>query len=156
MTDRRRSRSWWFVGVLALVLGVAGCGGGDKKEEKAAPGVSAEASISGTITLDPSLKDKVSKEPLLMIVASKSPEPTKPPVVVKRVAGVTFPYEYKITAEDITLVGTTFDGKMYVTARIDPTGTAGAPRPGTFEGAYAGNPVPVGSNQVDIVINKVY
>ncbi len=147
-----------LLGVLAFVTALGGCGGGEKKEEKAAapgaPGPSAEASISGTITLDPSLKDKVSKEPLLMIIASKSPEQTKPAVVVKRVAGAKFPYEYKLTAEDITLVGATFDGKMYVTARIDPAGAVGAPRPGTFEGASPGNPVAVGSAKVDIVINK--
>ncbi len=91
-----------------------------------------------------------------MIMASKSRDPNKPAIIVKRVAGATFPYEYKLTAEDITLVGSTFDGKVYVTARIDPAGMVGAPGPGTFEGTYPGNPVAVGSSKVDIVINKMY
>ncbi len=160
MAAHRRFGSWFLLGVLALAVGLTGCGGGEKKEEKAgapgAPVASAEASISGTISLDPSLKDKAPKEPLLMIIAAKAPEPTKPAVVVKRVAGAKFPYEYKLTAEDITLVGATFDGKMYVTARIDPAGAVGAARPGTFEGTYPGNPVAVGSTKVDIVINKAY
>jgi len=139
-------------------MGLGACGGGEKKEEKAAaPSAPAqEAAISGTITLDPSLKEKVPNEPLLMIMASKSPDPNKPAIIVKRVAGATFPYEYKLTAEDITLVGSTFDGKVSVTARIDPAGMVGAPRPGTFEGTYPGNPVAVGSSKVDIVINKAY
>jgi hypothetical protein len=91
-----------------------------------------------------------------MIMASTSPESSKPALAVKREADASFPYEYKLTAEDITLVGSSFSGKMYVTARIDPAGMVGPPRPGTFEGTYSGNPVPVGSSKVDIVINKAY
>ena len=151
-----------MLGLVVLLAGLGGCGG-DKKEEKTASGgpgtapqPAAEAAISGTISLDPALKDKAPKEPLLLIIASKSPGPTKPPIVVKRVAGATFPYEYKLTAEDITLVGATFDGKMYVTARIDPAGLVGAAGPGNLEGVYPGNPVPVGSSKVDIVINRAY
>ncbi len=151
--QRRRLATWMMVGVVVLV-GLQACGGEKKEERSAAP--AQEAAISGTITLDPSLKVKVAKEPLLMILASKSPDPNKPAVVVKRVAEATFPYEYKITAEDITLVGSTFDGKVYVTARIDPAGMVGAPRPGTLEGTHSGNPVAVGSTKVDIVINKAY
>lgn len=159
--DHRRCRAWLRVGVVVLLMGLQACGSGEKKEEKvaapAAPTAAApEAAISGTITLDPSLKDKVPKDPLLLIFASNSAEPTKPPIVAKRIAGVAFPYQYKLTAEDITLVGSTFDGKMYVTARIDPAGMVGPARPGTFDGAYSGNPVAVGSSAIDIVINKAH
>jgi hypothetical protein len=91
-----------------------------------------------------------------MIVASTSPDPKRPALVVKREAGASFPYQYKLTAEDITLTGSSFEGKMYVTARIDPAGMVGPPRPGTFDGTYSGNPLPVGSSKIDIVINKAY
>ncbi len=162
--NRRRSGGWILLGIAAVHIGLSACGSGDKKEEQAgaptAPAGAAaptkEPAISGTITLDPPLQGKVAKEPLLMIMASKSPEPNKPAVVVKRVAAATFPHQYKLTAEDITLVGSTFEGKLYVTARIDPAGMVGAPRPGTLEGTYAGNPVAVGSTQVDILINRAY
>ncbi len=155
------TRLWTVLAVTALVVGVSACGGDKKQEQKTAvpggaPTPAGETSISGTITLDPALKEKVGKAPLLMIVASTSPEPSKPAVVVKRVADATFPYDYKLTAEDITLVGSSFEGKMYVTARIDPAGMVGPPQPGTFEGTYPGNPVAVGSSKVDIVINKAY
>jgi hypothetical protein len=135
------------------------CGGDKNAEEpgqKGGPTPSNEAAISGTITVDPGLKDKIGKEPLLMIMASTSSEATKPALVVKRVAAANFPYDYKLTAEDITLVGSSFSGKMYVTARIDSAGMVGPPRPGTFAGIYSANPVPVGSAKVDIVINKAY
>jgi hypothetical protein len=145
--------------IAVLIAYVAACGG-DKKEGQTTSGGGPtpinEAAISGTITLEAGLKDKIGKEPLLMIMASTSSEPTKPALVVKRVADASFPYDYKLTAEDITLVGSSFAGKMYVTARIDSAGMVGPPRPGTFEGIYSANPVPVGSTKVDIVINKAY
>lgn len=144
---------WMMLAIAAVVAGLNACGGDKKQEQKtSAP----EAAISGTITLDPALKDKVGKAPLLMIIASTSSDPSKPALVVKREADASFPYDYKLTAEDITLVGSSFRGKMYVTARIDPAGTVGPPRPGTFDGTYSGNPVPVGSSKIDIVINKAH
>jgi len=152
-------RFWTIVAVTTLVVGA--CGGDKKQEQKAAepggaPIPTGEASISGTITLDPTVKDKIGKAPLLMIIASTSPEPNKPAIVVQRLSDATFPYQYKLTAEDITLVGSRFAGNMYVSVRIDPEGMVGSPRPGTLEGSYPGNPVPVGSSKVDVVINKVY
>jgi len=161
-TKRHRSGFRMALGVLSLLMVLQACG--EKKEEKGAtPSAPAaptaptqEAAISGTITLGPSLKQKAGKQPLLMIMASPSAAPNKPAIVVKRVSGATFPYQYKLTSEDITLVGSTFEGKMHVTARIDPAGMVGAAKPGTLEGTYSGNPVTVGSTNVDIVINKAY
>jgi hypothetical protein len=147
--------------MTVVLAGLNACGGDKKQEQKtSAPGAAStpvsEAAISGTVTLDPALKDKVGKAPLLMIIASTSPDPSKPPLVVKREADASFPYDYKLTAEDITLVGSSFEGKMYVTARIDPAGMVGPPHPGMFGGTYSGNPAPVGSSKIDIVINKAY
>jgi putative ABC transport system substrate-binding protein len=113
------------------------------------PARAQEAAISGTITLDPSLKDRLPKEPLLLIVASKSLDPKRPPIIVKRIPGAGFPYEYKLTEEDITLAGTTFEGRLYVTARLEPGDPPGL---GRLEGAHPRNPVAVGSSKVDIRI----
>ena len=143
-----------WISIIACAAGLAGCGGDKKDDQAGAP--TAEAAIAGTISLDPALKNKAGKAPLLMIIASTSSDPSKPGVIVKRVAEATFPYAYKLTAEDITLVGTNFTGNMYVSARIDPAGMVGPARPGTLEGVYAKNPVPVGSADIDIVINKAY
>ena len=122
-TKRHRSGFRMALGVLSLLMVLQACG--EKKEEKGAtPSAPAaptqEAAISGTITLDPSLKQKAGKQPLLMIMAAPSAAPNKPAIVVNRVFDATFPYQYKLTSEDITLVGSTFVGKVYVTARIDP------------------------------------
>ncbi len=154
--SHRRFGSWIVVGIGALLMCLQACGGEEKKEQKAAAPAAGQGAISGTITLDPSLKKKVGKEPLLLIMASKSAEPNKPAIVVNRVSEAAFPYQYKLTSEDITLVGSTFEGKVYVTVRIDPAGRVGGAKPGMFEGTYPGNPVTVGSTNVDIVINKAY
>ena len=142
--------------MAAILAGLNAC----ESQKTPAPGASSApaggGAISGTISLDLALKDKVGKAPLLLIFASASSDLTRPALVVKRASDVGFPYDYKLTADDITLVGSSFEGKMYITARIDPAGMVGPPRPGTFQGTYAGNPVPVGSSKIDIVINKAY
>jgi hypothetical protein len=148
---------WAMSAVMILMVMLNSCGRDQKEEQKgAAPVTTGVASISGTITVDPALKEKAGKSPLLMIIASTSPEPTKPAIIVQRTADATFPYQYKLTAEDITLVGSRFEGNMYVSARIDPEGKIGPAGPGTLDGTYPRNPVPVGSSKVDIVISKSY
>ncbi len=145
--------------LVAVTAGLTACSKSGQQQEKSAGDSAtpaADASISGAITVAPELKDKIGATPLLMIVASNSSDPKQPALVVKREADVIFPYKYKLTAEDITLVGSRFQGKLYVSARIDPAGAVGPPRPGTFGGSYSGNPVAVGSANVDIIINKTY
>jgi hypothetical protein len=141
---------------VAMVAGMSGCSKKQEQNTAAAANAGQSGEISGTITLSPELTDKVGKAPLLLIFASTSTDPSQPALVVKREAGTSFPYSYKLSAEDITLTGSSFRGKLYVTARIDPSGMVGPPRPGTFDGTYSGNPVPVGSSKIDIVINKAY
>jgi putative ABC transport system substrate-binding protein len=139
---RRNRRCWLALGALLIALQVSA-------SLSPSPAPAQEAAISGTITLDPSLTDRLPKEPLLLIVASKSPDPKKPPIIVKRIPSAVFPYEYKLTEEDITLVGSTFEGRLYVTARIEP---GDPPSPGRLEGTHPKNPVAVGSSRVDIRI----
>jgi putative ABC transport system substrate-binding protein len=107
-----------------------------------------EASISGTITLTPELRDKLPKEPLLIVLASKSADPKKAPIIVKRIPGASFPYEYALTEEDITLVGSRFEGPLHVTAHIETSETS----PLVAQGVHARNPVAIGATRVDIVI----
>ena len=107
--------------------------------------------ISGTITLDPAIKDARPTNPLLLIVASKSPDAKRPPIIVKRIPGAVFPYHYKLTEEDITLVGSTFEGQLYITARLAPDEHTGPTR---LAGVHPHNPVAVGTSKVDIRITS--
>jgi putative tryptophan/tyrosine transport system substrate-binding protein len=108
-----------------------------------------EAEIAGTILVDPAVVKQLPAKPLLLIIASRFADPKKPPIIVKRIPAATFPHRYQLTADDITLVGSSFDGSLYVTARID---AAGAGSGATFEGSYAKNPAPVGAKGVDIIL----
>jgi putative ABC transport system substrate-binding protein len=107
-----------------------------------------EAAISGTITLDRSASGSLPPEPLLVITASKFEDRKKPPIIVKRIPDVTFPYDYTLSDDDITLVGSTFDGNLYLTAHIETQNAA----EGRLEGSAARNPVAVGSTGANIVI----
>ncbi len=146
----RVSRWWIALGVGMLVAGL---------RVLAAPGPSGAqvqgGAISGTISLDPSVKEKMPKAPLLLISASNSPDPKKPSIIVKRIPGAVFPYEYTLTEEDITLVGSTFAGPLFITARIALDGNGGAAGGSVLEGSHARNPVAVGSRKVDITISHL-
>jgi putative ABC transport system substrate-binding protein len=146
---------WALVG-LQILVGLGACRReSDRRQGTAKPeGPRHEAAISGTIDLHPSIRQRPPKAPLLMVLASKSADPNQPAIIVKRIPGAVFPYRYRLTADDITLVGSTFEGSVYVTARIDPTGTVGAATLGTLEGRYPGNPIPVGATNVDIIIGS--
>jgi putative ABC transport system substrate-binding protein len=111
-----------------------------------------EPEIAGTISLDPTAQNQLPARPLLMIIASHHPDPRKPPIIVKRIPGATFPHRYRLTADDITLVGSSFEGHLYVTARIETTGTAAG---ANLEGAYPKNPAPIAAKSVDITIGAL-
>lgn len=141
--DVRRARTLPRLAVILCVaagLALALRGGGPAAQE---------AEIAGAISLDASVQTQVPAKPLLVIIASQYPDPKKPPIIVKRIPAATFPHRYRLTADDITLVGSSFEGNLYITARIETAGTA----PGAnLEGAYPKNPAPVGAKSVDIVI----
>jgi ABC-type uncharacterized transport system substrate-binding protein len=107
-----------------------------------------EAAISGTVTLDRSASGRLPPEPLLVITASKFDDRKKPPIIVKRIPDVTFPYTYTLSDDDITLVGSTFDGNLYLTAHIENQNAPEA----RLEGRAERNPVAVGSTEANIAI----
>jgi putative ABC transport system substrate-binding protein len=107
-----------------------------------------EPAISGTVTLDPSANSRLPTAPLLVITASKFADRRYPPIIVKRIPDVTFPYAYTLTEDDITLVGSTFDGTLHLTAHIETQNGA----EGNLEGGATPNPVAVGSRGANIVI----
>jgi ABC-type uncharacterized transport system substrate-binding protein len=107
-----------------------------------------EPAISGTVTLDRSANSRLPTAPLLVITASRFPDRKSPPIIVKRIPDATFPYAYALTEDDITLVGSTFDGNLHLAAHIETQSGA----EGTLEGDAARNPVAVGSGGANIVI----
>jgi cytochrome c-type biogenesis protein CcmH len=112
------------------------------------------SSISGTITIDATLASRVNVQDRLFIIARRTEG--GPPLAVQRIVAPQFPLRYWLTREDVMMPGVEFTGSVNVIARIDKDGKAGTPQPGDLEGSFPGNPVQVGAQKVDIVIDKLY
>lgn len=127
--------------------------------EQASGQTAVQAAFSGTIRIADHLKDRLPAQATLFIIAR--PAPTGgPPLAVKRLPMPAFPFAYSLTEMDGMMPGQPVDfseaGALYLTARIDLDGSVGAPQPGDMEGAAVQNPVPVGSQDADIVIDRIY
>ena len=118
------------------------------------PTTIAGGTISGTITVESSLTSKLAETDVIYITARSVERPT-PPLAVKQLRNVRFPYQYTLSSADL-MQGGSFQGKVNIVVRVDRDGVAGPPQPGDMEGVFAGNPATVGDQRVDIVINKMY
>lgn len=107
--------------------------------------------VTGTIRIAPELADKMSKNATLFILARPSGVESGPPMAVKRLRGVKFPYSYSIGQMDTMLEGINFTGKVNITARLDQDGMAQA-GPGDIEGKISAQ---VGEADKDIVLNHL-
>lgn len=108
--------------------------------------------ITGTVTLAPSLHTEPPSEGALFIIARRG---DGPPLAVKRIPNPTFPVTFSLGPEDRMLGGTPFAGEVTLLARLKRDGTAGPPGPGDLEGRV-GTAVTVGQQGVDIVLDKAY
>ncbi len=116
---------------------------------------SSAAQISGKITIDPKLKDKVDGQASLFIIARAASAAAGPPLAVKKFDKPTFPLNYSLSSENVMMQGTPFAGKVTITVRLDKDGNAATRGPGDLSGDYKKNPVEVGTKNIDIVIDKV-
>ncbi len=128
-------------------------------EEARAGGVLATSAteglaISGTISLAPELRGRVSDGDTLFIIARKSPGGTGVPFAVKRIAGPHFPLEFRLGPGDVIMTGTAFEGNVHVSVRLSKSGVAGPGEAGDLEGDYPGQ-VAVGARDVNVVIARV-
>ena len=108
--------------------------------------------VTGTVTLAPSLRAQVLSGGALFIIARRG---DGPPLAVKRIPNPIFPVAFSVGPEDQMLGGTPFEGEMTLVARLKRDGRAGPPAPGDFEGRAAG-PVRVGQRGVEIILDKAH
>lgn len=92
----------------------------------------AATNVTGTIALDPQFEGKTPDSGILFIFARPQGVRRGPPLAVKRVRDVKFPYTFEIGQEDTMMEGSLFDGNLTLTARLDGDGVAGA-GPGDLE-----------------------
>jgi len=110
--------------------------------------------IRGTITVDPKLKSKLDGKAVLFIVVYQAGSTGGPPLAVKKIDKPVFPLPYSLGSESVMMAGMPFSGKVTVSVRLDKDGNAMTKGPGDLTGEYQKNPAAVGSQNVDIVLDR--
>jgi len=110
-----------------------------------------EYNIQGTVSVSVALQSKVPENGSLFIFVRAENVERGPPLAVKRIPDIRFPYEFTLGPEDIMVPGTSFEGPMVLTARIDVDGDARA-GPGDIEGFIAAKP---GDRNVELLLNHL-
>jgi cytochrome c-type biogenesis protein CcmH len=123
--------------------------------EKKTAASSTDQQITGKITVDSKLKDKVNNKAALFIIARSAEGGGGPPLAVRKVERPAFPLSYSLGAENVMMQGRPFSGKVTITVRLDKDGNAMTREAGNLTGEYKKNPVEVGSKNVDIVLDQV-
>ena len=111
--------------------------------------------IEGTISVDPKLKAKLNSRDALYIIVRSAGSAGGPPLAVKKVERPVFPFSYSLGPENMMIPGRPFSGKVNVYVRLDKDGNAMTRDPGSLKGDYKKNPVEIGSQRVDIIIDQV-
>lgn len=107
--------------------------------------------ITGTIQLPADISQKISRTASLFIFARPVGVESGPPLAVKRLGVVNFPFEFNIGQMDTMLQGADFSGQVTISARLDGDGVAGG-GPGDVEGKVTAT---VGDTGVEIILNHL-
>ena len=105
--------------------------------------------------LDAKLKAKLDPKAALFIIARPAGGAAGPPLAVKKIDQPSFPLAYSLGQENVMMQGTPFAGKINVTVRLDKDGNAVTREAGNLLGDYKKNPVAVGSQNVDIILDQL-
>jgi cytochrome c-type biogenesis protein CcmH len=127
---------------------------GKNKPSGAQASPAAGAQIQGTVDIDPKAKSKIDGQAVLFIIAKSTGGAGGPPLAVKRIANPKFPVAYSLNPQDVMMPGTPFSGKLFVSARLDQDGNPTTKEPGNLAGEYKKNPVAVGANKIDILLEQ--
>ncbi|MBT5551654.1 MAG: hypothetical protein HOJ79_14385 [Nitrospina sp.] len=109
------------------------------------------SNIQGTVNVSEALQNKIPENGTLFIFARSEGVKRGPPLAVKRVTDIQFPYEFVLGPQNIMVPGTVFEGPMVLAARIDIDGDARA-GPGDIEGFVGAAP---GDKNVALLLNHL-
>ena len=112
------------------------------------------ATISGSVSLGNGVKNQMDANAVLFIIARSAQAGGGPPLAVKKIERPKFPVGYSLSQENVMMPGVAFRGKVVISARLDKDGNPTTRQPGDLTGEYNKNPVEVGTQKVDIVIDK--
>lgn len=128
---------------------------GSAKQSKAGSLAPQGQQISGTISVDPKIQSKWDDQAVLFIIAHRAGSKAGPPLAVKKVERPVFPLAYSLGPENVMMQGTPFSGKVLLSARLDKDGNPMTKEAGNLSGEYKKNPVEIGDQHVDIVLDRV-
>jgi cytochrome c-type biogenesis protein CcmH/NrfG len=128
---------------------------GPKPPPQAKTASATNQQIGGRISVDPKLRVNVDSQATLFIIARRADTAKGPPLAVKKIERPVFPLSYSLGPENIMMQGTPFTGRVTLTARLDKDGNPTTQQPGDLTGDYQKNPAAVGSNNIDIVLDRV-
>ena len=140
---------------ITKVLAEIPAAGAAPKTTPPAATVGSGQTISGTITIDAKIKDKIDPQAALFIIARPAGNPGGPPLAVKKIDKPKFPLQYSLSQENVMMQGTPFTGKINLTVRLDKDGNPTSRGAGDMTGEYKKNPAEVGVKNADIVIDQL-
>jgi len=142
--------------VAKVLAEIPTTGGAPKPNAGATPATMPSGqTISGKITVDPKLKDRIDPQAALFIIARPAAGAGGPPLAVKKIDHPTFPLNYSLGQENVMMQNTPFTGKINIIVRLDKDGNPTTRGAGDLAGEYKKNPANVGVMNADIVINQV-
>lgn len=106
-------------------------------------------SVSGVIRIDPKMEKNLPDNWKLFLFARQAGVQRGPPLAVKLLESIEFPYKFTLGQESVMMPGSVFEGEMILTARIDQDGDARS-SPDDLEGVIT---VAVGNHEVELVID---
>jgi len=107
--------------------------------------------IQGTIRISEGLKNKIKDNSVLFLFARSTEVKRGPPLAVKRIPEIKLPFKFSLGAQDIMFPGSSFEGQMVLTGRIDADGDARAGA-GDIEGFVSAKP---GDKNVELILNHL-
>jgi cytochrome c-type biogenesis protein CcmH len=142
--------------ITKILSEIPSAGSPSQKAPTVAPTAGSSAqTISGQITVDAKLKEKVDHRSALFLIARQAGGAAGPPLAVKKIDRPTFPLSYSLGQENVMMQGRPFTGKINISARLDKDGNAVTREAGNLLGEYKKNPVEVGSRNVDIILDQL-
>lgn len=106
-------------------------------------------SVSGVILIDQAMEKNLPDNWKLFLFARQAGVQRGPPLAVKLLESVEFPYSFSIGQESVMMPGSVFEGEMTLTARIDQDGDARS-SPDDLEGILT---VTAGDTDVKLIID---
>ena len=128
---------------------------GPKSPPRAKTASATNQQIGGRISVDPKLIANVDSQATLFIIARRADTAKGPPLAVKKIERPIFPLSYSLGPENVMMQGTPFAGHVMLTARLDKDGNPTTQQPGDLTGDYKKNPAAVGSNNINIILDRI-